>query len=181
MVQRVFGSSVRRKSTAALSARQSVQESIAVSPAGNHELYPRGSIVVCVSCAHPVYRLERSIFIGERAGRSADAYKPVRLSDLLELRDREDVDAGLRTALNQLTPHQLQQQICDRVTELRAGSPLACPLCGKAMVLARSAEESETLDRGYVIELVVIPPKGHRMTVLSRGAKYARQLAGIRR
>ncbi len=165
---------------AGLSNRQSVQASIAASPAGNHELYPRGSIVVCVSCAQPVYRLERSIYIGERAGRSADAYRPVRVADLLELRDREDIDAGLRASLNGRSHAELQA-ICDRITPLRAGAPLACPLCTHALVFARSTEQSETIDRGYVIELVTIPPKGHRQTVLTRGAKYARSLAGIRR
>lgn len=178
MADTAFTTRVRQAT--GLSTRQTVQASIAASPGGNHELYPKGSIVICVSCARPVYRLERAIFIGERAGRSADAYRPVRVADLVELRARADVDAGLRTSLNELTTQQLQR-LCDTVTPLRAGAPLACPLCGKALVFARSTEAGETNDRAYVLELVTVPPAGHKATILSRGSKFARRLAGIRR
>lgn len=162
------------------SNRQSVQASIAASPAGNHELYPAGSIVVCVSCAAPLYRLERAIYIGEKAGRSADAFRPVRVADLVTLRDRAEVDAGLRARLREQTPAQRQAH-CDRIPVLRAGDPLVCPACTRAFVGSRSTEVNETLERGYVIELFTIPPVGHKATTLSKGAKHARRLAGIKR
>lgn len=176
-----------RRSTAAvsgLSTRKSVQDSIAASPAGNHELYAKGSIVICVSCAAPLYRLERGIYIGERAGRSADAYRPVRVQDLVELRAREDIDAGVRTVLLAQSPAQLAAH-CDRIPELRTGMPLACPICTRAFVAMRSsgnpAEASETIDRGYVIELVTIGPPGTHNARSLGSAKRAREIAGIRR
>lgn len=178
MVHTVFSSRVR--SSVGLSTRQSVQASIAASPAGAHEIYPKGSIVICISCARPLYRLERSIFVGERAGRSADAYRPVRVADLVDLRAREDVDAGLRSSLRSLTTQQLQL-LCDRIRPLRAGALFVCSLCDKPLLLARTTEVSETIDRAYVLELVTIPPAGHKTTVLSKGAVYARRRAGIRR
>lgn len=171
----------RRGSTAQPGAqRASVRASIAASPAGNHERYPAGSIVVCVSCAAPIYRLERGIGIGERAGRSADAYKPVRLIDLQQLLAREDVEPGIRAVLAGKTALELKAH-CERIPDLRAGDPLACPACGRAFVAARSTEASETRDRGYVIELLTIPPLGQPGTRLKGGAVHARRLAGIQR
>jgi hypothetical protein len=175
--------SLVRSSATGLSTRRSVQDSIAASPAGNHAGYPAGSIVICVSCAAPIYRLERGIAIGEKTGRTADAYRPVRLKDLVELRDREDANAGVRAVLTAQSPAQLQAH-CDRIPELRAGMPFVCPCCTRPFVAVRSSpdprEANETLQRGYVIELVTIPPSGRQPASLG-SAQRAREIAGIRR
>lgn len=159
-----------------LSTRRSVQESILFSPAQAHELYPKGSIVICVSCALPIYRLERAIFIGEKAGRSAAAYRPVRVVDLVELRERPDVDAGMRAVLTSWTPEQLRAH-AERIPVLNAGDRLICPCCRQGFTEARSSadpgEVGETLDRGYVIQLITIPPKGHKVTAFRRGKRVA--------
>lgn len=159
-----------------LSTRKSVQESKLFSPAGDHELYAKGSIVICVSCALPIYRLERSIFIGEKAGRSAQAYRPVRLADLEELRDRRDVDAGLRAVLNGWDDAQAKAHV-DGVPVLNSGDPLVCPCCHKGFVQARTSadptEIAETRERGYVIQLITIPPKGHNVTAFRRDKRVA--------
>lgn len=159
-----------------LSTRKSVQDSILFSPAGSHELYPKGSIVVCVSCALPIYRLERSIYIGESAGRSAAAYRPVRVADVLELRDRRDVDAGMRAVLNGWSDARVKAH-CDVIPVLNSGDPLLCPCCKRGFVEARSSadpnEVGETRDRGYVIQLITIPPRGHNVTAFRRGKKVA--------
>lgn len=167
-----------------LSTRRTVQDSIAASPAGNHEVYPKGSIVICVSCAAPIYRLERGIYVGEKAGRSAEAYRPVRVQDLLELRGREDLDAGLKTIIASMSTAQMKRH-CDRIRTLVAGDPLVCPSCTRSFVAVRSsanpAEAGETLDRAYVIELLTVPPVGQKGALLHGGKVRARRIAGIRR
>ena len=167
-----------------LSTRKTVQDSIAASPAGFHVVYPKGSIVVCVSCAAPIYRLERGIYVGEKAGRSADAYRPVRVQDLIELRGREDIDAGLKSILTNMSSAQMARH-CDQIRALVAGDPMVCPSCTRSFVAVRSsanpAEAGETIDRGYVIELLTVPPVGHKGALLHGGKVRARRIAGIRR
>ncbi len=151
-----------RRERGGAAPRRAIVESIIHSPAGPHELYPRGSIVICTSCAKPLYRLERAIFIGDHAGRSVSAYAPVTVADLQVLADRPDVDAGLRAVLQGMTPADRRAH-CDRIASPRAGDPCVCPLCGQVWVQARSSEESETRDRAYVIQLVTIAPVGQKV------------------
>lgn len=121
--------------------------------------YTKGSIVICTSCARPLYRLERGIELGERMGRAAAAFAPVTASDLAILRDRHDVDAGVRALL---TAEPSLAQYADRIPSPRAGQPALCPFCEQVFVQGRSTEVADTRDRAYVWELVTIPPIGNR-------------------
>ncbi len=56
--------------------------------------YPKGSIVVCGDCWRPVYALERGLAPGDKAGRSASAFRPLTVSDIVQLSDRPDLDSG---------------------------------------------------------------------------------------
>lgn len=122
---------------------------------GQPDAYEKGSIVICTSCARPLYRLERGIGIGEKAGSFISAFAPVRAADLVILRDRTDVDAGVRAHLK--TEPNLAHY-ADRIATPRTGQPALCPFCDQVFVQGRSVEVADTRDRAYVWELVTIPP-----------------------
>ena len=131
--------------------RASLKESIAQ----GEESYPAGSIVLCQSCLKPLYRLERGIGTGESAGRSVDAYRPVRPSDVYRL--MESIDPGVAAVARGWTVDALANH-CHGIPELRSGSPALCPCCGNSFVRVRALEAAEVIDRAYVLELVTIPP-----------------------
>jgi hypothetical protein len=123
--------------------------------------YPKGSIVICTSCAKPIFRLERGISAGEKAGRAASAFKPLSIGDMIELQGRAvsgTADAGVIAALRMWT----LAQVTDHVKKLhdpKAGDPMVCPACGDVFPQARAAEVSDTQDRAYVVELITVPPR----------------------
>src|SRR3990170_4660345 len=121
--------------------RAALTESIGRQP--EHE-YPKGSIIVCISCGRPLYRLERGIAYGEKAGRARDALRPVTVTDLVELRQRVDLESGVRALLHELSSSFLAY--VDAIPLPTQGSPALCCFCGQAYVVARSAETSDTID-----------------------------------
>ena len=139
--------------------RRSLIDAARVSPDPNQREYARGSIILCNHCALPIYRLERGIGIGEKAGRAVSAFKPVRLRDVLWLVGRVDVDPGLRATLGMMTIAE-HRALIDHIGEPRTGDPALCPHCGHGFVQARTVERAETIDRAYVWELLTVPPAG---------------------
>jgi hypothetical protein len=134
--------------------RQALLESIGTS---TQDRYPKGSIVICVSCGHPIYRLERGLGLGEPMGRARDAFVPVSPHDVIELRERLEIDTGVRACVRALVD---VRDYCDTIPRPISGTPATCPKCDQVFVQARSAENSDTLDRAYVWELSTIPPRG---------------------
>lgn len=128
---------------------------------GAIEAYPKGSIIVCVSCGHPIYRLDRGLIVGEKASRMVDAFRPVTPSDLEVLGTRRDVDAGVRAICLALTAAQ-RKAYCDAIAAPRMGQPALCPRCHQAFIQARTAEPADTADRAVVWEPLVILPVGFR-------------------
>lgn len=122
--------------------------------------YPKGSIIVCTSCAKPIYKLERGIAAGEKAGRAASAFKPVSVYDLMDLqwRSQGGTEPGLVAAMREWTGEQMKAH-ADRLTAPKAGDPMLCPACGEVFVQSRSSESSDTKDRAYVLELLTVPPR----------------------
>lgn len=145
--------------------RTALQRSIARQPQATY--YERGSIVICTSCARPLFRLERGIDVGEKAGRSVSAFVPVTVADLETLRERPDVDAGVR-ALLRAEPS--LRHYADRIAAPRTGQPALCPFCQQVFVQGRTSEAADTIDRAFVWELVTIPPTTGRLG-LAAGAR----------
>lgn len=123
-------------------------------------VYPRGSIVLCASCGKPLYRLERGIGAGDKAGRAVSAFAPVRSVDLDFLLARPDVEPGLRAAIKALDGAHGRADFLHKIPSLRSGDPALCPICGRAFVFGQTAEKSDTIDRAYVLRLLTVPPKG---------------------
>lgn len=119
------------------------------------ESYPAGSVVICQGCLKPLYRLERGIGVGEPAGRSVDAYRPIQPRDIYALMGA--MDPGVAASLREWKPDKIKAH-CASIPELRSGSPALCPCCGQSFVRVRAVEAGEVLDRAYVLELVTIPP-----------------------
>jgi hypothetical protein len=147
--------------------RQSLKQSLADTIAGDHVgfRYPKGSIVLCTACAAPIAILEQGIALGDKAGRMAQAFAPLRLQDLETLGAREDVDAGVRAFVRSLTPEQKKAHV-DRLHRFRTGDPAICPCCHQGFMQVLSVEKSEALDRAYVLELVTIPPHGQKVVAV---------------
>ena len=139
--------------------RHSLRQSVADTPATGFERYPKGSIVVCNACARPVFKLDRAIDLGDKAGQTASAFKPLTNEDLTELAGRSDVDAGLRATVSGWTP-EVRKAFIESLREMRAGDPMMCPSCGDCFVQVLSTEKHEVLDRAYTIELLTVPPFG---------------------
>lgn len=147
--------------------RDSLRKSAADTPATGFERYAKGSIVVCNACAKPIFRLDRAIALGDRAGRMASAFKPLRLQDLDILAGREDIDAGVRAAVRAMT---LEQRVAfvAGLREMRAGDPMQCPCCHDCFVQVLSVDTHEVLDKAYTIELLTIPPAGKSVPIRGR-------------
>jgi hypothetical protein len=146
--------------------RQALIESIGTS---TQDRYPKGSIVICTSCGHPIYRLERGVGVGESMGRARDAFAPVSPVDLLELRDRTDIDPGVRACVREMRAIADLRLYCDTIEWPVAGTPALCPKCDHVFVQARTSERSDTNDRAYVWELTTILPPGHGVAALRGG------------
>lgn len=143
--------------------RAALERSTALRPEATH--YERGSIVICTSCARPLYRLERGISLGEKVGRSVSAFVPVSVADLQILAGRHDVDPGVRAHV--LHEPNLRAYV-DRLTAPRTGAPALCPFCQQVFVQGRTVEVADTTDRAFVWELVTIPPAAPRTGLASR-------------
>lgn len=137
--------------------RAALAESLA-RPAVSAEGYVAGSIVICLSCARPLYRLERGVAVGETPSRAIDAFRPVRVSDLDALRDRPDVDAGVRAHIVAAAGH--LHAYTESIPLPRMGAKMICPFCEAPWVVGRTAERQDTHDRAFVYELHTIPPRG---------------------
>lgn len=151
--------------------RPSLQQSLADSPASGFERYPKGSIVLCNECAAPIYKLDAGIDLGMKGGRAAQAFKPLSLADLTDLATRPDIDAGVRATIASWTPERKHAHLAS-LDEKKAGDPMICPACHGCFAQVLSVEKTETLDRGYVIELLTIPPFGRARPAPIRGKHF---------
>lgn len=145
-------------------------KSLVESPARGFEHYPAQSIVLCNACGLPLFKLEAGIGLGQKMGRAAQLFKPIRQADLLELRDRVDIDAGVRAKIASMTPDEQQAHLAC-LTEPKAGDPMVCPACGGCFAQVLTVERSETLDRAYVVEFLTIPPFGAGKPTPMRGKR----------
>lgn len=147
--------------------RASLRQSLADTPAGAGEgfRYPKGSIVLCNACTAPVAVLERGIALGDKGGRMAAAFAPLRAADLDTLARREDIDAGIRAWAMRLNPEE-RHTFLSGLHEFRAGDPMVCPTCDRCFVQVLSVEKDEVLDRAYVVELLTIPPEGQKVVAI---------------
>jgi hypothetical protein len=152
--------------------RDALRKSLADSPVQGFERYPKGSIVLCNACALPLFRLEAGIAVGDKGGRMASRFKPVALTDLNELAGRVDIDAGVRAAVLAMTAEQRKAHV-EKIAEPKTGDPMACPHCHGCFVQVLSTEQDETHDRGYVLELLTIPPFGAGRPAPIRGKRFA--------
>jgi uncharacterized Zn-binding protein involved in type VI secretion len=153
--------------------RASLKQSLQDSPVGGDESfrYPKGSIVICNSCTAPVAVLERGITVGDKAGRMANALKPLTSTDLDLLALRDDVDPGVVAWVRNLTPEERKIYL-ESLHDYRAGDPMLCPICDKCFVQVLSVERNEMIDKAYVIELVTLAPYGQN-SVAIRGKRIS--------
>jgi hypothetical protein len=121
---------------------------------GEMEGYPKGSTVICAHCFVPLFTLTRSISPGDKANRTASAYRPVTVQEIRALRlNVPSVTAALKAWT-------FKEEIA-HVAGLEApksGSPAACPVCHKSFVQVFAPEASEVIDQAYTWRLVTIPP-----------------------
>ena len=139
--------------------RESLRRSLQHSPDKQFEQYPKGSIVLCNACALPVFKLDRAIAFGDKGGQVASAFKPFAMADLVTLSERLDVDPGVRAKVRSMTLEQ-RTELLSKLREVRAGDPMACPVCGDCFVQVRSVDKTELLDRAFTLELLTVPPEG---------------------
>lgn len=140
--------------------RESLKRSLEHTPAGQGwERYPEGSIVLCNACALPIFRLDRAISLGNRMGQAASAFKPLTLSDLSLLAEREDIDPGVSARVRAMAEPERRAHVA-RLREVRAGDPALCPCCGRGFLQVVSVERHEVLDRAYTVEMLTVPPLG---------------------
>jgi hypothetical protein len=145
--------------------RASLKQSLKDAGESDAFRYAKGSIVICNACAKPIARLEHGIALGDKAGRMASAFKPLNGSDLDTLATRQDIDAGVRAWATSLTPDPRKAHLA-ALKEFRAGDPMICPVCQESFVQVLSVEKHEVLDKAYVIELVTLPPEGHKVAAI---------------
>ena len=131
--------------------------------------YPKDSIVVCRECGKPIYRLQRSIYLGEPAGKSAWKYVPVTPADLQALTERRDVDAGQRAAIKAMSPEDRIAH-CDKIGTFKPGDYQDCPACGKQFSTGYipTGSTEQFGDKGFRIHLHTIPPPGMARKVVVR-------------
>ena len=150
--------------------RDSLRRSLDHTPAAGFERYPKGSIVLCNACAKPIFKLDFALSFGDKAGKTASAFKPLAVADLDDLADRDDIDAGVRATVASMTPSDRTAHVaCLR--EMKAGDPMMCPSCADCFVQVVSVEKTEALDRSYTIELLTIAPRGHGRQSPIRGKR----------
>ncbi len=155
--------------------RESLKKSLGHTPAGDGwERYPKGSIVICNACSLPILKLDRAIFLGDKMGAAASAFKPLSLVDLTDLMAREDIDAGVRALLRAMKPAGRAAHVA-KLHEIKAGDPALCPCCEQCFVQVVAVDKHEVLDRSYTTELLTVPPAGMKSTPLRGrrpGGKY---------
>jgi hypothetical protein len=151
--------------------RDSLRKSLADSPVKNFERYPKGSIVLCHACSDPIYKLEAGIGVGQKAGRSVSLFKPLALTDLADLAERPDIDAGVRARIASWTPDERRAHVA-KLTTPKAGDAMICPVCRGCFVQVLTVEKTETIDRAYVLELHTIPPYGLARPAPIRGKRF---------
>lgn len=139
--------------------RESLKKSIGHSPAKGFEKYPKGSLVLCNGCTLPIYKLDRSISLGDKMGGMASAFKPVTLTDLTDLLGRQDIDAGVRASVQAMGAEGRLAHV-RKMREVRAGDACICPSCGQCFVQVVAVEAHEVMDKSYTVELVVLTPPG---------------------
>lgn len=139
--------------------RESVRKSLDDQP--GFERYPKGSIVLCQSCAKPIFKLDYGITVGDKVGRSVNAFKPLSVADMEVLAARADIDAGVRAGIVAWTPEQRAAHV-QALHEMRTGDPMVCPCCHGVFVQVLAVTTHEVLDKAYTIELVTIPPDGSK-------------------
>lgn len=152
--------------------RDSLRKSIADSPVAGFERYPKGSIVLCNGCALPIFKLDRGVELGQKAGAAASAFKPLTLADLNELVGRVDIDAGIRARVNAWTPDERKAHVA-KLVEPKSGDAMACPCCQGCWPQVLTTEQTETHDRAYTLELLTIPPFGAGRPAPIRGRRFA--------
>jgi hypothetical protein len=133
-------------------------------------LYPKGSIVVCRECGKPIYRLQASIYWGEPVGKSAWKYVPVTVSEIMDLAARMDLDAGVRAAMK-ITSAEEWAAHCETIPTVKPGDFMDCPSCRKSFSVAATRPGDDAMasfsDRGYQVQLSVIPPFGKSRPIYS--------------
>lgn len=132
-------------------------------------LYAKGSIIVCRHCGKPLYRLQASIYAGEKGGSTSTwKYAPVTPKDLADLMDRSDVEAGHRAIVGAMSIEDRRLH-CEKIRSLSAGMMADCPACLQPFVFGRIADDSDggarMGDKSYVISLACIPPQGQARRV----------------
>lgn len=157
--------------------RESLRRSLAhAGSVAGEVVYPKGSIVVCVACGAPLYKLIASIWLSEGAGKSRWKFVPVTVEDLAAIVARVDLDAGLRANVKfKFATTDAQRQHCASIVPL-ADVPQGsfapnCPSCQKPYAYSRSVETAEINDRAGVIELNTIPPVGHARPLTMAGGR----------
>jgi hypothetical protein len=146
--------------------RDSLKRSLQHTPAGQFDRYPKGSVVLCNACSLPVFKLDVGISLGDRAGKLASAFKPLSLTDLAELGEREDIDSGVRATVLAMTSLARVDHI-SKLREMHAGDPMLCPVCHNCFAQVVAVDRHEVLDKSYTVELLTIPPKGQKATAVS--------------
>ncbi len=121
--------------------------------------FPKGTICLCPDCWRPVFALERGLSLGDRGGRSASAFRPITRADLQGLVTRPDLNPTWQSLLRawMVTPDLERVLRADRP---RPGDPAICPNCGGQWIKVEERERGSMGDRGYVLQLVDIPPNG---------------------
>ena len=131
-------------------------------------LYPVGSVVVCHHCGKPLYRLQASIYVGEPLARSAWKYAPVSVADVVALMGRRDLEAGVVAALKSQGVEGWKLH-CETIPVCRPGDFFDCSACGQSVpfIETRDGEDAAPSfgDRGYLIQLAIIPPVGQSRRV----------------
>ena len=153
--------------------KDSLKQAIADSPDKQFERYPAGSIVLCNACALPIFKLDFAITLGMKGGQASNAFKPIKLADLLELEQRPDIDAGVRAALKAWSPEKKKAHL-ELLFEPRRGEAMICPICGGCYPQVLTTEVNETNDRAYTLELLTIPPVGYGRPTPVRGIRFDR-------
>ncbi len=143
--------------------RESLKRSLQHTPADEFERYPKGSIVLCNACALPIFKLDAGISLGDKTGKVVSAFKPLSLTDLQELGQREDIDAGVRALVRGMSSVQRLDHI-SKLREMKTGDPMMCPACSTCFAQVVAIDKHEVLDKSYTVELLTIPPQGMKST-----------------
>lgn len=125
--------------------------------------YPKDSIIVCLNCGKPLYRLQQSLYVGEPLARSAWKYAPVEVADIVTLMERTDLEPGQRAALKALSLEDWRLH-CEQIPTLKPGDFTDCAACKESFVFGKIRDDDEGSsrfgDKGYIVKLASIPPVG---------------------